>query len=72
MSNVTTDQEWICVCFINNIRIVRSAVIQLKKNEEVTMADKQRHKVNDVTRREFIRDGALAAAGLADDIKKTH
>ncbi|MDH4238917.1 MAG: twin-arginine translocation signal domain-containing protein, partial [Phycisphaerae bacterium] len=29
------------------------------------MADKQRHKVNDVTRREFIRDGTFTAAGLA-------
>ncbi|MHC4543555.1 MAG: aldo/keto reductase [Planctomycetota bacterium] len=35
------------------------------------MADKQRHKVNDVTRREFIRDGALAAAGLATSLSAT-
>ncbi len=35
------------------------------------MADKQRHKVNDVTRREFIRDGALTAAGLATGLSAT-
>lgn len=35
------------------------------------MADKQKHKVNDVTRREFLRDGALAAAGLAASLSTT-
>ena len=35
------------------------------------MGDKQRHKVSDVTRREFIRDGALAAAGLAAGLSAT-
>ncbi|NIP26440.1 MAG: hypothetical protein GWN67_13510 [Phycisphaerae bacterium] len=35
------------------------------------MADKQRHRVNDVTRREFLRDGALVAAGLAAGLSAT-
>lgn len=35
------------------------------------MADKKRHKADDVTRREFLRDGALAAAGLAAGLSAT-
>ncbi|MHC4691353.1 MAG: aldo/keto reductase [Planctomycetota bacterium] len=35
------------------------------------MADKKRHKADDVTRREFLRDGALAAAGLAAGLRAT-
>ncbi len=43
----------------------------MKLDEKLTMADKQRHRVNDVTRREFLRDGALVAAGLAAGLSAT-